>query len=244
LASFVKTLAAEDDEIYGLKASRFLAKPLVIEALKNEAQIEKQKVYFSNLNGLRIIAALLVLIHHAEQFKSFFRIENYWDTIPFIEIIGKLGVILFFVLSGFLITYLLIVEENALKKISIKKFYMCRVLRIWPLYFFIIILAFFVLPYIDIFTLPNFGREAIYSNLVWKLILYIIFLPNLVIPLFGVVPYASHTWSIGTEEQFYLVWPVILNSIKKHRILLMVGIIGSYLAIKPPLETLSLITLK
>ena len=194
--------------------------------------MEKQKIYFPNLNGLRFIAAFLVIIHHTEQFKSISKIENYWGTIPFIGIIGKLGVILFFVLSGFLITYLLLAEENSFKKISIKKFYMRRILRIWPLYFFIIILAFIVLPNIELFTLPGYGKDVIYSNLGWKLILYAIFFPNLVLSLLGIVPYASHTWSIGTEEQFYLVWPVILKYMKKHRILLMVGIIISYLAIK------------
>ena len=194
--------------------------------------MKKQKIYFPNLNGLRFIAAFLVIIHHTEQIKSISKIENYWGTIPFIGIIGKLGVILFFVLSGFLITYLLLAEENSFKKISIKKFYMRRILRIWPLYFFIITLAFIVLPNIELFTLPGYGKDVIYSNLSWKLILYAIFFPNLVLSLLGIVPYASHTWSIGTEEQFYLVWPVILKYIKKHRILLMVGIIISYLAIK------------
>ena len=194
--------------------------------------MKKQKIYFPNLNGLRFIAAFLVIIHHVEQFKSISKIENYWGAIPFIGIIGKLGVILFFVLSGFLITYLLLAEENSFKKISIKKFYMRRILRIWPLYFLIIILAFVVLPNIELFTLPGYSKDVIYSNLAWKLILYAIFFPNLVLSLLGIVPYASHTWSIGTEEQFYLVWPVILKYIKKHRILLMVGIIISYLAIK------------
>jgi peptidoglycan/LPS O-acetylase OafA/YrhL len=194
--------------------------------------VKKQKIHFPNLNGLRFIAAFLVIIHHVEQFKSISKIENYWGAIPFIGIIGKLGVILFFVLSGFLITYLLLAEENSFKKISIKKFYMRRILRIWPLYFLIIILAFVVLPNIDLFTLPGYSKDVIYSNLAWKLILYAIFFPNLVLSLLGIVPYASHTWSIGTEEQFYLVWPVILKYIKKHRILLMVGIIISYLAIK------------
>ena len=194
--------------------------------------MKKQKIYFPNLNGLRFIAAFLVIIHHLEQLKSISKIENYWDAIPFIGIIGKLGVILFFVLSGFLITYLLLAEENSFKKISIKEFYMRRILRIWPLYFLIITLAFVVLPNIELFTLPGYSKDVIYSNLAWKLILYAIFFPNLVLSLLGTVPYASHTWSIGTEEQFYLVWPVILKYIKKHRILLMVGIIISYLAIK------------
>ncbi|RMG83594.1 MAG: hypothetical protein D6707_00790 [Bacteroidetes bacterium] len=65
------------------------------------------KVYFPNLNGLRFIAAGMVIIHHIEQLKSIFGIENYWG-VPFIRLVGKLGVVLFFVLSGFLITFLLL----------------------------------------------------------------------------------------------------------------------------------------
>ena len=188
------------------------------------------KVYFPNLNGLRFIAAFLVIIHHIEQIKSISNIHNYWETSPFIGIIGKLGVVLFFVLSGFLITYLLLLEERTFKKISIRKFYIRRVLRIWPLYFLIIFLAFCVLPYIDLFTLPGFGKEIVYSNLLFKLFLYLLFFPNLVLSLFGMVPYASHTWSIGTEEQYYLVWPILLKYIRKHRIILMLFIIVFYLA--------------
>ena len=194
--------------------------------------MEKQKIYFPNLNGLRFIAAFLVIIHHIEQLKSISNFENYWGTIPFIGIIGKLGVVLFFVLSGFLITYLLLTEEDSFKKISIRKFYIRRILRIWPLYFFIIILAFLILPNIDLFVLPNYGKDVIYSNLFLKLFLYAIFFPNLVLSLLGVVPYASHTWSIGTEEQFYLVWPVIIKHFKKYRIGLMLFIIAFYLAFK------------
>ncbi|MBX2985069.1 MAG: acyltransferase [Bacteroidia bacterium] len=190
----------------------------------------KQKIYFPNLNGLRFIAALLVIIHHIEQLKSISKIDNYWGTVPFIGIIGKLGVVLFFVLSGFLITYLLLTEEYSFKKINIGKFYIRRILRIWPLYYLIIILAFLVLPNIDLFVLPNYSKEVIYSNLLPKLVLYAIFFPNLVLSILGVVPYASHTWSIGTEEQFYLVWPVILKLVKKYRIGLMFFIIAFYIA--------------
>jgi peptidoglycan/LPS O-acetylase OafA/YrhL len=189
----------------------------------------KQKIYFPNLNGLRFIAAFLVIIHHIEQLKEISNLNSYWNSVPFIEVIGKLGVLLFFVLSGFLITYLLLAEENSIKTISIRKFYIRRVLRIWPLYFLIIILAFLILPNINLFTLPGFGKEVIYSNLILKLFLYALFFPNLVLSFLGVVPYASHTWSIGTEEQFYLVWPVILKYLKKHRIYLMLSIIICYL---------------
>lgn len=194
--------------------------------------MNKQKIYFPNLNGLRFIAAFLVIVQHIEQIKSIFKIENYWETVLFIDIIGKLGVVLFFVLSGFLITYLLLVEEQSFKQISIRKFYIRRMLRIWPLYFLIIILAFFVLPNIDLFTWPNYSKEVIHSNLFLKLLLYAVFFPNLAVQFLGIVPYATHTWSIGTEEQYYLIWPVILKYVKKNRIGLMIFIIAFYLSFK------------
>lgn len=199
--------------------------------------MDKRKIYFPNLNGLRFIAAFLVIIHHIEQFKSISKFDNYWGSSPFIGIIGKLGVILFFVLSGFLITYLLLAEEKSFKTISIKKFYVRRMLRIWPLYFLIVILSFLVLPNIDLFILPGFNKEEVYSNLWLKLFLYAIFFPNLVLALFGLVPFASHTWSIGTEEQFYLVWPVLLKYVRKQRILLMLFIIVGYVIMNLALST-------
>lgn len=197
----------------------------------------RQKIYFPNLNGLRFIAAFLVIIHHIEQLKSISKIDSYWGLIPFVDIIGKLGVILFFVLSGFLITYLLLAEEHIYKKISVRKFYIRRILRIWPLYFLIIILALFVLPNFSIFTLPGFGKDVVYKHLLWKIILFAIFFPNLVLAFLGVVPYASHTWSIGTEEQYYLVWPVLLRFFKKHRVALMFFIIFAYVFIAEILST-------
>ena len=142
--------------------------------------MHKQKIYFPNLNGLRFIAAFLVMIHHIEQIKSISNLDNYWHVFPFIEIIGKLGVVLFFVLSGFLITYLLLAEEKSFATISVKKFYLRRVLRIWPLYYLIIILAVLILPNISIFTLPGFGKNVVYSHLFLKLLLYTLLFPNLV----------------------------------------------------------------
>ncbi len=197
--------------------------------------MEKQKIYFPNLNGLRFIAAMMVLFPHVEQIKQMKNIENYLYLYPFET--GKLGVTLFFVLSGFLITYLLLAEEHSFKRISIRKFYVRRILRIWPLYFIIIILAFFILPNINLFTLPSYGKDVIYSNLLLKLFLFAIFFPNLALSLFGIVPYASHTWSIGTEEQYYLFWPVLLKIFKKYRIILMLFIIFSYLAFFEILST-------
>ena len=190
-----------------------------------------KKVYFPNLNGLRFIAAFLVIIHHIELFKSSLSLNNYYAQIPFIGIIGKLGVVLFFVLSGFLITYLLLTEENNYKQISIKSFYIRRILRIWPLYFLIIISALLILPNFGSFTIPGYGLGIVHKNLFLKIILFILFLPNLEFAVLGLVPYASQTWSIGTEEQYYLVWPVILKFFKKHRLLLMIFLTISFMFI-------------
>ena len=79
----------------------------------------KKSVYFENLNGLRFIAAFLVIIHHIEQLKSIMKLPNYWDN-PMIKIFGGAGVILFFALSGFLITYLLYVEKEVTLTIDLK----------------------------------------------------------------------------------------------------------------------------
>ena len=186
------------------------------------------RVYFPNLNGLRFIAALLVIVHHIEQLKYIYGMPNDFSS-SFVQIIGELGVILFFVLSGFLITYLLLEEENRTNTIAVKNFYLRRILRIWPLYFLIVILALFLIPNISMFTLPNYDRVRVYENLPSKIFFYTFFLPNLVSPLLGVVPYASHLWSIGTEEQFYLIWPLLLKTVKKYRLWLMFVIVFGYL---------------
>jgi len=190
-----------------------------------------RKVYFPNLNGLRSIAAVMVIIHHIELLKSVLGLENYWSSVPFIAIMGKLGVVLFFVLSGFLITYLLLEEERKYASLDIVAFYMRRVLRIWPLYFVIVILALFVLPYIGLFEFPGIGRDLIHTHLLPKIVLFVLFLPNLLLSAFGIVPYAAHTWSIGTEEQFYLIWPVLLLIFRKQKLVMLIFVIIAYLAI-------------
>ena len=189
------------------------------------------KIYFPNLNGVRFIAAILVVIHHIEQIKFMYGFENHW-YLPFIQVIGKLGVVLFFVLSGFLITYLLLVEETKFSSIDVGRFYLRRILRIWPLYFFIVILAFFVLPNIGIFERPNFGKDVIYQHFFEKLLLYFLFFSNLALSIFGITPFVSHTWSIGTEEQYYLIWPLVLRFVKRNRLLFMVLIIVLYLLVQ------------
>lgn len=188
------------------------------------------KVYFKNLNAIRCIAAFLVVIHHIEQFKDVFHLPNSWSN-PVVESIGRLGVILFFVLSGFLISYLLFKEKEVTNTISIKDFYFRRILRIWPLYFLIIFASLFLLPNLSFFTLEGFGKDEVWNSLFYKIIMFVFFLPNLVLNVYGAIPYASQTWSIGAEEQFYLVWPG-LNKKFNNKWALMFGVIVFYILVK------------
>jgi len=192
--------------------------------------LNQSKIYFPNLNGLRFIAAFMVIIHHLEQVLSVFGHDNYWNN-SIILSIGGLGVELFFVLSGFLITYLLLTEERNTKQISITDFYIRRILRIWPLYYLIVILAFFIFPNFKQFQLPVYSEQLVAHY--WKvLVLFILFLPNIALSGYGlVVPYASQAWSVGVEEQFYLIWPVLMK-VFKNKLVVLLSVVLFYLIMK------------
>ncbi len=186
----------------------------------------KNTTYFPNLNGLRFIAAFMVIIHHIESMKSTFKWQNINDN-QTIFLLGKLGVILFFVLSGFLITYLLLNEEKLKGSINVKHFYLRRICRIWPLYFLIILLSLVVFPHFESLNFRTSDYMLFYDSIGAKIVLFIFFLPNLLLVRFGVMPYASQTWSIGVEEQFYLLWPWLIKWFK-NKILMVVMVFVVY----------------
>jgi peptidoglycan/LPS O-acetylase OafA/YrhL len=175
-------------------------------------------LYFPNLNGVRFIAAFWVIVHHIEQFKEKFGFANHIFYTRFIRQLGPLGVFLFFVLSGFLITTLLLVEKQKTNTVDIKKFYLRRILRIWPLYYFIVILGLFVLPQIDFLNIPD-ETPLIGVDLTQKIVLYALILPNIVTGVFKHIPYVSQNWSIGVEEQFYYFWPWVIRQSKTAKLL-------------------------
>jgi peptidoglycan/LPS O-acetylase OafA/YrhL len=175
------------------------------------------------LNGLRFLAALSVIIGHVELIKLEYKIFNFKDDIPFFSnTSGHLGVILFFVLSGFLITYLLLAEKEKYGRISIRKFYMRRILRIWPLYFLILLIVFLIFPLVS--RDPQSYAFFTSDNTALSLFLYIFFLPNLAYQLGIWVPLGAHLWSIGVEEQFYLSWPFLVNYLRKRILLILIMI--------------------
>ncbi len=181
-----------------------------------------EKIHFPALNGLRFWAAFFVVIHHIEQTKSFFNLPNSF-TVTAVDHIGGHGVSLFFVLSGFLITYLLLAESSQTQTIQLKNFYMRRIFRIWPLYYLVVALAFFILP---LFYGTLGWNQNFHTGLAVKLMLYAAILPNACLAFFPEVLGANQLWSIGVEEQFYLLWPILVKYFRLNIVWVFLLILG------------------
>lgn len=155
------------------------------------------KVFLPGLNGIRAIAASSVIIAHI----AAHLVENGLFEKSYFGNFGGYAVTLFFTLSGFLITYLLLKEIEKKSDIDVKKFYIRRILRIWPLYFFYILLVLIVM---------NF---AVSQNILY----YIFIVPNIPFALqlatgsAVAIPLLIHYWSLGVEEQFYAFWPWLIK---------------------------------
>jgi peptidoglycan/LPS O-acetylase OafA/YrhL len=166
------------------------------------------KFYLKGLDTYRAIAALSVLVGHIELFKFNNHIPNLLNTPYFKYTSGREGVMLFFALSGYLITTLLLKEKARHQTIDLKSFYIRRLLRVWPLYFTIIILCLVVLQY----------RPSITT-----LLLCITIFPNVAHMLHLTWWASPQLWSLGVEEQFYIFWPVLVSK-SKQLLLIMVFI--------------------
>lgn len=169
------------------------------------------KPYFPNLDGLRFFAFLIVFISHAVLF-----ILN--GKLYFAQ--GDIGVSFFFVLSGFLITSILYFEKKTKNKINITNFYARRILRIWPVYI-IVLIASIILASLNLENLPySVGFKADY--LPW----YFGLISNFYLIKFGGISVVlAILWSISAEEQFYLIWPLIISFVKEKFIPLLLTII-------------------
>lgn len=131
----------------------------------------------------------------------------------FNSFLGGAAVTFFFVLSGFLITMILLTEKQAEGTIRIKRFLVNRALRIWPLYY-LTLAAGYVL---SIFVLKETGADPLNNGLLLNLLL----LPNLSFVLGNLPDILIQLWSIGTEEQFYLIWPFLIRRFRVHQLIKM-----------------------
>jgi peptidoglycan/LPS O-acetylase OafA/YrhL len=180
---------------------------------------------FPGLNALRFFAAIAVVCSHVELLKGYNGFPNAYENAVVYEV-GRLAVTFFFVLSGFLITWLLLEERRETGTIAVKKFYVRRILRIWPLYYATVLLAFFLFPHLAALTMPKVAPQAEVAK---TFPLFALFLPQLALSLYPPVPFAEPAWSIGVEEQFYLLWPLLMKRMRSFVTLALV-VIGVALA--------------
>src|SRR5213594_1167134 len=151
----------------------------------------KMQQKIPQLDGIRGVAILVVIIHNSGRFPRLF--ANGW-----------MGVDLFFVLSGFLITGILLDTKES--EGYFKNFYIRRCLRIWPLYYSLLLSMFVLVPLLR----PSEAHIVFEKSSPWWA--YPLFLQNFLIPIStnAAGPLAI-TWSLAIEEQFYLVWAVVVR---------------------------------
>jgi peptidoglycan/LPS O-acetylase OafA/YrhL len=154
------------------------------------------------LDGVRGLAILGVLLFH---FVAPVNPKGTLDAaITWLFSYGALGVDLFFILSGFLITGIL--YDSLGDPCYFRNFYMRRVLRIFPLYYAVLVIVFLIVPAIPAFR----GSEiaGLRSHQAWAWLYGV----NIYLAIHGdwVLSYIEHFWSLAIEEQFYLVWPLVV----------------------------------
>lgn len=158
--------------------------------------------YFNSLDGLRAVSILMVITGH---------LNRSWGIKWIDQLLagGNLGVCIFFVISGFLITTLLLKEKVKSGTISLKQFYIRRTFRIFPVaYLYLLVL------------IPLNYWMGLNTTLI-EFITAFLFVKNLPFPgyLYG---YTTHYWSLAVEEQFYLIFPVIIKwSVRRYTLILL-----------------------
>ena len=165
---------------------------------------EKSKIYFPQLDSIRGMSFIAIFLFHTLviNYKKLFAgdfVQYLFNSLP-------LAIDVFFILSSFLLTYLALNEYKKRGNFSFKNYFTRRVLRIWPLYYFIFILAFIIFPFLANFlhlkmTLPAPLYYALYIANFYT-IDHVFFLKFL--------------WTISVEEQFYLLWGFFLRFFHKN----------------------------
>jgi peptidoglycan/LPS O-acetylase OafA/YrhL len=152
--------------------------------------------HIAPLDGVRATAALMVLFFHCFQITSFTSPAGL--LIQKIGFLGQTGVSLFFVLSGFLITRILLKQVKDPNYLF--NFFVRRALRIFPLYFIYLCIIYFFLPTIFDKPIPDFSQQWYY----W------FYLQDFAITFRWPAIGPKHFWSLAIEEHFYLIWPFIV----------------------------------
>jgi len=173
---------------------------------------KKRSFYRPELDVLRFFAFLAVFLYHFNHPAEFYIQHGIPRAIAVVMASltegGVFGVDLFFVLSAYLITELLLREKEACGSLDVKGFYLRRILRIWPLYFFAIGLA----------LIPAFNPGHVFN---WRYATaFVLLAGNWSIIAYG---WPMHSiggvlWTVSIEEQFYLFWPPVVRKISRNQI--------------------------
>lgn len=175
------------------------------------------KTEFKHLDALRGIMAIYVSVvhfcvlyiinkHHELKF-------NYLSFFSAIQL-GQVFMTVFFVLSGFLITYILLLEKEQQQVVNFKKFYLRRAFRILPLYYIAVFCIFHL--YKNACLKPELSIIPLCNELHERTLYYLFLIPNWAHAVDKTLPHISNYWSIGAEEQFYILWPIILYYSKNY----------------------------
>ncbi|MEO6882571.1 MAG: acyltransferase [Bacteroidia bacterium] len=168
-----------------------------------------KKKYFDRLNALRFCAFLMVFISHIFVLKSGTSASSWILFLTNHARCGFLGLDFFFVLSGFLITWIIFEENYFYQNFDWKNFFFRRTLRIWPLYFLIVLIGFSASFY--------FSNSA---HPLPSLIYFLSFTLNFYIVKHGAdfLFFLVFLWSIAVEEQFYIFWSLTLKFFSNHAV--------------------------
>lgn len=157
---------------------------------------KKSTSHIPSLDGLRAISILLVLLGHLSNTHGFLHVDlGIGDY-------AHLGVVVFFIISGFLITRLLVGEYDKTQTISLKRFYLRRTLRLFPA-------SYALIACVALLWLA--GIVELHSSDIWHALTYTMnYLPGRSWSL-------GHLWSLSIEEQFYLLWPFAFVFLRPRR---------------------------
>jgi peptidoglycan/LPS O-acetylase OafA/YrhL len=157
--------------------------------------------YYRNLDGVRALAALMVMFYHS--FRDIHSDNSILRFLSGISEFGQTGVTLFFVLSGFLITRILLNTKR--DSGYFKNFYVRRILRIFPLYYLFLILYYLVSPFVLETGWPTLDQQFYYFA----------YLQNVARTFDWNSLGPHHFWSLAVEEHFYLFWPLAVYTLTK-----------------------------
>ncbi|RYY39294.1 MAG: acyltransferase [Chitinophagaceae bacterium] len=171
---------------------------------------------FDGLYGLRYLCILVILVAHL--FMTDCDFGQCHEGYSYLQALGNCALQFFFVASAFLITFLLLAEEQKLGRLSLRNFFLRRVLRIWPAYFVLLLVVWGFVNRTAFFWIPNVSPAFAAADTARCYGLYFAFLPHIVPFYHAMVPYLHHTYTIGIEEQFYFLWGMIFLLFRRGRL--------------------------